>query len=158
MALASTLTGCGAVSLIPYRGHTHPPKNPGLARGLNTGLQWRRSEGVLPEGLIIAALLQIGSPGNLFGLWKSQPLPLANKWFTTRVVCISPNQATEAGSRCGVPIRAQICSSETKQNKDRAVEADLCFKEELDSLFTIRNGRVWGPGEGDLWLFPAEGS
>lgn len=52
---------------------------------------------------------------------------------------------------------AQNCSSEEKQNKERPVEADAYFKEELESLFTVPDGRVWGAGEGDLWLFPAGG-
>ena len=37
------------------------------------------------------------------------------------------------------------------------MEAGLYFTEELESLLTVLDGRDWGLGEGDPWLFPAGG-
>lgn len=52
---------------------------------------------------------------------------------------------------------SRIAPELRKISEDRPTEAGLYFKEELESLLTALDGRVWGLGEGDPWLSPAGG-
>lgn len=132
-ALDSTVVGCEAASFVLIKDANIPQRALELQEAwvwVCVFKRWR----VLLRCLIIAAVLQIGSPDVPLASERSSP----SVWING----VAPGWLTFPGLHCLLYTVCTLAYNWEKSGPKIGPWRDLSFKEELESLLTVRDGMV----------------